>query len=294
LTQINSENSELQCCKRFISTGTRIIVLIRDLNLDLQTLYMENKLKTRHKLYLVALTVLLGFSSVASQADGVQQDARAIEVLKQMSAYKSSLNQVVIKGVTFTDARLGGGLIVSNAEEVSVSIKRPGSMLITSSDGEATKGFYFHNGLFTLFNSAKNLYGQADIPKEIEAAINYALNELGIEAPLMDMLYKDAATHLITSNETILYLTDKARVGGADCHHLAIRSAEADVQLWVEEGERPLTRKIVITSKWEGGSPRFTANLDWDTNPEFKPGIFEFKAPEGATKIEFITQGSEQ
>jgi hypothetical protein len=157
---------------------------------------LENKLITRPKLYYVVLGVLLGFSTVIAQADGVQQDAKAIEVLKQMSAYKSSLDQVVIKGVTFADARLGGGLIVSNTEEVSVSIKWPGSMLITSSDGEATKGFYFHNGLFTLFNSAKNLYGQADIPKEIEAAIGYALNELGIEAPLMDMLYKDAATHL--------------------------------------------------------------------------------------------------
>jgi len=249
---------------------------------------------TRPKLYYVVLAVLLGFGTVIAQAGGVQQDAKAIEVLKQMSVYKSSLDQVVIEGVTFTDARLGGGLIVSNAEEVSVSIKRPGSMRITSSDGETTKGFYFHNGMFTFFNSAKNLYGQADIPKEIEAAIDYALNKLGIEAPLMDMLYKDAATHLITSTETILYLTDKARVGGVDCHHLAIRGAEADVQLWVEEGERPVTRKIVISSKWEGGSPRFIANLEWDTSPDFKPGMFDFNAPEGATKIEFITQGSTQ
>ena len=124
--------------------------------------------------------------------------------------------------------------------------------------------------------------------------MEFALDELGVEAPLLDMIYKDASTHLLTSGETILYLTDKARVGNADCHHLAIRGAEIDVQLWVEEGDRPVTRKLMITSKWEGGSPRFVANLDWDTSPKFKPGFFEFKAPEDAIKIEFIRGATAQ
>lgn len=260
----------------------------------LQPLKVESKLNNGPRIYFVMLAVILSFGMVGAQADGVHQDARAIEVLKHMAAFKSAQDQVVIKGVTFTDARLGAGLMVANAEEVSVSIKRPGSMLITSADGEATKGFYFHDGLFTFFNSATRLYGQADIPKDIESAMEFALEELGVEAPLLDLLYKDASTHLLTSGETILYLTDKARVGNTDCHHLAIRGAEVDVQLWVEEGDRPVTRKLMITSKWEGGSPRFVANLDWDTSPEFKPGFFEFKAPEDAIEIEFIRGASAQ
>jgi len=251
-------------------------------------------LNTRPKLSFYVLAVLLGLSAVVAQAGGVQQDAKAIEVLKQMAAYKSSLDQVAIKGVTFTDARLGGGLMVSNSEEVSVSIHRPGSMHISSFDGDTTKGLYFHDGLLTVFNSTNKLYAQADIPKEIEAAMEFALEELGVEAPLMDMIYRDASAHLINSEETILYLTDKSRVGGVDCHHIAIRGSEADVQLWVEEGDRPMTRKIMITSKWEGGSPRFIANLKWETDPKFAPGKFEFKAPDGAMKVEFTTGSSEQ
>jgi len=65
---------------------------------------------------------------------------------------------------------------------------------------------------------------------------------------------------------------------------------EVDIQLWIEEGDRPLPRKFMFTSKWEGGSPRFVANLSWDTKPTFEPDFFEFKAPEGATKIRFTTQ----
>ena len=249
---------------------------------------------TRHKSTFVLLALLLGFSSVAAQAGSAQQDAKAIEVLKQMAAYKSSLDKVTIKGVSFTDARLGAGLMVSNSEEVQVSIDRPGSMYISSFDGETKKGLYFHDGLLTVYNSEKNLYAQASVPDNIDAAMEFALEELNIEAPLMDMIYKDASAHLISSDETILYLTDKSRVGGADCHHIAIRGAEADVQLWVEEGDRPVVRKIMITSKWDGGSPRFTANIHWDISPKFEPGQFEFKAPEGAFKVEFVTGSSER
>lgn len=239
------------------------------------------------------MTLILGLGSSIAQAGGAQQDARAVDVLKQMAAYRSSLEKTTITGVTFTDARLSEGLMVSNSEEVSVSINRPGSMYISSFDGATKKGLYFHDGLLTVYNSSRNLYAQAKIPDEIDAAMEFALEELGIEAPLMDLIYHDASSHLISSEETIIYLTDKSRVGGVDCHQIAIRGAEADVQLWVEEGDSPLVRKIMIVSKWEGGSPRFTANLHWVKNPSFKPGLFEFKAPEGAMKIEFVTGESE-
>lgn len=240
------------------------------------------------------LALLLGFSPVVTQAGGVRQDARAVEILKQMATYRSSLDKAVITGVSFTDARLGSGLMVTNSEEVRVSISRPASIHTTNFDGETTKSLYFHDGMLTVFSSAANLYAQASIPKNINAAMEFALEELGVEAPLMDMIYHDASTHLIGSDETILYLTDKSRIGNTDCHQIAIRGTEADVQLWIEEGDRPLVRKIIITSKWEGGSPRFIANLHWETNPQFDSDLFEFKAPEGATKIEFVTQSSAQ
>ena len=245
-------------------------------------------------LKIAVLAVLLGACTVIAQAAGVRQDAKAIEVLNQMAAYKASLDQVAIKAVTLTDARLGGGLMVSNSEEVHASINRPGSIRIKSFDGVVKKGLYFHDGLLTVYNSENKFYAQANVPKDIDAAMGFALEEFDVEAPMMDLLYSDASTHLVDSDVTVIYLTDKSRIGGMDCHHLAIRGPESDVQLWVQEGDQPLPRKIIITSKWEGGSPRFTANLSWETDPKFKPGFFQFKAPEGATKIEFIREGSAQ
>ena len=81
-----------------------------------------------------------------------------------MSAFKSSLSQVTISGVTLTDARLSAGLMVSNSEEVTVSVNRPGQMFTNSFDGSANKGIYFNNGQLTVYNSESRLYAQACSP----------------------------------------------------------------------------------------------------------------------------------
>jgi hypothetical protein len=222
-----------------------------------------------------------------AQRTDAPRDAKAIEVLKKMSAYTSKLDQLVIRGTTFTDARLEGGLMVSNPTETEMVIDRPGSMYISSFDGVDKKEIYFHNGVVTVSSAENKYYGQAGIPKQIEAAAGFALEELDIEAPLLDLIYRDIGSHLAGSNDAILYLTDKSRISGTDCHHIAIRGPEIDLQLWVEEGDKPVLRKIVITSKWEGGAPRFIGTMSWDTAPKIDPATFKFKPPEGSTNIGF-------
>ena len=244
-------------------------------------------MKFRAGIPLVLLTGLCWAGPAIAEEPGVRQDARAIEVLKSMSAFNGSLDRFTINSVSMTDARLGAGLIVTNVAEVEMNIDRPGSAHIRVFDGVNAKELFFDDGTFTVYNSENSYYAQAEIPKDLDAAMKFTVEDLEVDAPLLDLMYRDAAEYLVTSQETILSLTDKARVGGVDCHHLAIRGPESDVQLWVQEGDKPMLRKIIITSKWEGGSPRFVANLSWDTNPEFGDRVFQFKAPEGATNIGF-------
>lgn len=235
----------------------------------------------------VLLAGLVATGVASAEGPGVRRDAQAIEVLKSMSAFNESLDRFTIESISLTDARLGAGLMVTNTTEVKVSIDRPGSAHISSFDGVNIKELYFHDGLFTVYNSEKSYYAQAKIPKDLDAALEFTMEELEVEAPLMDLMYRNASAHWIGGQETIMYLTNKARVAAVDCHHLAIRGAESDVQLWVQEGDQPLLRKIMITSKWEGGSPRFIANLEWDPNPDFDDKEFRFKVPDGAVNIGF-------
>lgn len=253
-------------------------------------------MKATNRFLICLVAAFLATGTVFAGDSTVRQDSRAIDVLKSTSAYTTSLDRIAIKGVSFNDARLGEGLMVSNATEVKIFIDRPGSLRVSSFDGKEHKDLFFHDGTLTVFNKEKGYYAQAEIPEDIEAALEFALEELDIDAPLMDLIQSDVSVQLIGSQDPVLYLTDKARVSGKDCHHIAIRGPETDVQLWIEEGERPLPRKFVMTSKWEGGSPRAIANLKWDTDPDFKQDVFKFEAPEGSISIGFVnsqTDGGE-
>jgi hypothetical protein len=233
------------------------------------------------------LLVLFSVSGMAQQSD-VSRDARAVEVLKHMSSYIDSLESSSISGASSSDARMDEGLIISNTQEITIFREEPGSMSFSIFDGVATKNIYIHEGKLTVFDSATESYANADVPKDLDAALLFALDRLNIDLPLMDLIMKDAFSHIVGSDDTVLYLSDKSRVDGTDCHHLVIRTPEVDVQIWVQEGEQPLPRRVILTYKWDGGAPRFVANMDWEISPDIDEGRFVFKPPQGAAQIEFI------
>jgi hypothetical protein len=50
-------------------------------------------------------------------------------------------------------------------------------------------------------------------------------------------------------------------IDGVECEHLAFRNFDTDWQLWVEVGDRPIPRKLVITSKTISGGPQYTVRV---------------------------------
>ena len=57
--------------------------------------------------------------------------------------------------------------------------------------------------------------------------------------------------------------------------------------LWVEVGEQPIPRKLVITSKTLNSAPQCTLQVKgWTTGIQRAPDAFAFTPPGGARKIE--------
>jgi len=241
---------------------------------------------------LCLLLTLCGTNALIAGDMANKQDPRAVEVLNQMAAYTSSLDKFIITGESNADATLGAGLIVSNASEITVKIDRPSALHLSNFDGVDTKDIYLDNGKLTVFGSETNFYARADVPEEIGKGMAFALSELDVEAPLGELFFAERALEILMDGTEILYLTDKSRIGGVDCHQIAFRGPEIDLQLWVTQGDMPVPRKMVMTMKWEGGSPRYSAVLNWEPVSTFAPGTFDFKPPEGAMEIQFL--GNEQ
>ena len=74
-------------------------------------------------------------------------------------------------------------------------------------------------------------------------------------------------------------------VAGVKSTHLAFRGAEVDWQVWIEDGDKPLPRKFILTSKQVKGEPQFTVVIrSWDLAPKLTNAEFNFTPPKGARK----------
>ncbi len=81
-------------------------------------------------------------------------------------------------------------------------------------------------------------------------------------------------------------------VDGVKSHHLAFRQDGADWQIWIQDGDQPLPRKIVITYKDLPGTPQFVAFLDkWNLSDRQPESVFEFKPPPNASRVEMPVMG---
>ena len=233
------------------------------------------------------LMIVLLTSAQSICAQGIQRDEKAIATLKAMSDHLATLESFTITGASLQDNRLEAGLIVTVPNQVTLTVARPGSLHMRQFDGQRTRELFLHKGTLTLYDALEGYYARAKVPDSLEGGMDYALNVLGMELPLIDMVFKDVFTRLAGSNDSVLYVTDKSLADGVDCHQLAIRIEDADVQLWVQQNGPPLPRRIIITSKWEGGAPRFIGQMQWNTKPDIPRGAFDFSPPEGATQIQF-------
>ena len=76
-------------------------------------------------------------------------------------------------------------------------------------------------------------------------------------------------------------------VEGIPSHHFLFRGDHLDWQIWIEDGERPLPRKIVVTYKELEGPQQSIVLTDWDLEAELDDELFVAEVPEGTVKAEF-------
>jgi hypothetical protein len=105
--------------------------------------------------------------------------------------------------------------------------------------------------------------------------------------PLADFVYEDVYARLMESVQRGVYLGIH-RVGDVPCHHLSFEQESIDWQLWIDAGEKPLPRKLVIAYKTEDEVPQYAVTIGkWNLNPDVPEELFKFEPPEGAERFEF-------
>jgi len=167
-----------------------------------------------------------------------------------------------------------------------VTMRRPDRLRIdaTRRDGQS-RVLYFDGSAISIDLPGHRAFVREERPGTAYAALDYLVEELGVPAPLEDLVSENFASGVADRIGSGFYV-GQAEVTGRPCEHLAFRLPEVDVQLWVEAGERPLICRIVITHKSFEGNPQFRATLHgWDLTPETPETLFHFEPEEGSERL---------
>ena len=162
-------------------------------------------------------------------------------------------------------------------------VQRPNKLRAEVSGDIRNRTFVYDGATLTMYSPDDAAFVRISAPDTLASLIGTLL-DLGIEMPLIDVLYQ-ATAGTLTEGVRGGILVGDAMIEGVNCDQLAFRQATVDWQLWVERGDRPLPRKIVITTRYEVGNPQYQAVLNWNLKPRINKSTFVFAPPKGATEI---------
>jgi len=225
-------------------------------------------------------------SAPAADAGSMQNiDPDAKEILDAMSAYMASVKSFTLHADTTRDDVLAFGYKLQTNDAVDLRVRRPDRLRADVSGDNQNSSYYYDGKTLTILGRDLGYWTEIPAPATIGELIDSA-QERGIEMPLLDVLASGARNELLEGVRTAVYVGE-SKIGGVACDHLAFRQPTIDWQLWVSQGDKPLPRKILITTRYKVGDPQYSALLTWNTSSRIDDADFRFKAPANATKIPF-------
>jgi hypothetical protein len=215
-------------------------------------------------------------------------DEEALKILKKATDYLTGLNQLHLKAYKERDVVQESGQKLQFSGGFEVSLKRPDRLFASQTDDDGNiRRLWYDGKTVTMYDEKEKVYGQISAGETIDEMLDYLEIVIQYPLPLADLFYNDLSS-LSGRARSGMYL-GISFVENSACDHLAFRGESVDWQCWVERGEKPLIRKIVITYKEISGEPQLSARLsEWDVNLSLSDTLFQFSKPEDARRIQVL------
>lgn len=237
-------------------------------------------------LLVLMLFVLSSTLVIGGLPSGATVEPKADQILRQMSKYLAGARQFSFESHKMVDFVLDSGQMIQLSDTARISVSRPNKIVARSSGDTNNEQIWYDGKTLSVLSPQQNTYATAKVPNTIDKMMDYLFEEFAVAVPIADLLVSDpydSATQRVRSGQYI----GLHQVQGTKCHHLAFRQNNVDWQIWIEEGDNPLPRKLVITHKGLPGHPQFIAIFDkWNLSPKLPDDLFSFKAPAGAKRVE--------
>ena len=247
-------------------------------------------LKLRLKLppWLIATALFatpsLAVVAQAPNTDAPVMDTAATNALNRMGAYLRGLTSFQVKAETTKENVLTDGEKIQHSAVANILASKPNRLRAELNGDDQQRLYTFDGRTFSILAARLGYYAQAPAPGTIKQLVDVLQNKYGIDMPLADLFSwgtDDVQTREITGARDLGSTT----VDGTTVQQFAFRQNGLDWQIWIQNGEYPLPRKLVLTTTTDDARPQYTAVLTWNLAPSFNDAAFVFEPPEGAKKI---------
>ncbi|MCX7097330.1 MAG: DUF2092 domain-containing protein [Methylococcales bacterium] len=215
-------------------------------------------------------------------------EPEAIAALQKMGGFLRSLKSYQVDFKLTKDEVLESGQKIMVDGASNLIVQAPDRFHFSTKIEEATIDLqFFYNGKeFTIFGNTDKYYATVAAPATTRELLTVAQDRYNLEFPFADLFVWGSDRENLGAIQSAIYI-GPAQINAVACDHYAFQNADVDWQLWIEKGEKPLPRKLVITSKLEEGQPQYTSVMGWTLSPKYKQQIFTFVPPKDAIKINF-------
>ena len=242
-------------------------------------------MKTKGILGLLLASVLVAALAVVPAGAQVK-GSEAKSILKAMSGYVASQQTIEIhfdSDIEVITPQLEK-IQFTNSGEVLLS--RPDKLRAHRVGGYAEVELFFDGKTVSVFGKSINGYAQFEAPGTVDRLFEALREGRGVALPGADLLLSNSYDALAAGVMESKHI-GRGVIDGRECEHLAFRNFDTDWQLWVEVGEKPIPRKLVITSKTLNNAPQYTLRVkSWKTGVQPAPEAFAFIPPAGAKKLD--------
>jgi hypothetical protein len=240
----------------------------------------------------VAVAFCIGaVANVRAQTSATVTPGEAKTILMRMAESIAKAQSVSVDVRDSYDVYQESGQKIEFSELRKITLVRPDRFRIEVEESDGDKSMVLFDGKeITISSPNQNVYARTSKPGSIDDAIVYFVRDLGMKLPLSVLMQTTAPKELDQRTQRLDYV-EKTSIFGAPAHHLAGRTESVDYQLWIEDGDRPLPLRLVLTYRNEKGQPQFRAQFsNWNLAPEAPSSLFEFVPPPGVHQIAFLAQ----
>ena len=221
--------------------------------------------------------------------EGTIEDG-AIDALKEMSNYLMAAKTLGIVSRASRDVVTNDGQRIQLEGTATYKVMRPGFVIDYVSDIKSRR-FIYDGKNFTVYSPKLGFYASAPAPGTNKEVLDTIYSKFGIALPLEDLFRwgSDGANAARIQALRSAYKVGTVTLDGVPTDHFAFREDDVDWEVWIQQGDQPLPRKLVIVDRNDPAKPGFSTRLQWQVNPAFTDADFAFVPDANAKRIQLAT-----